>query len=233
MNMMLILAIVLGVLAVGEIIIAIMLISWRMDINEEAEAMKHFTDMVVKLWSDTRDYEKKMSDRMIVFADTLDHHNTIYKEFVDVAQHIVDEYKRIVDGHHKLLDCWRTCEERYSASYEQFIRCSDQLEELNKVFTRCTDQLEELNKAEYLQPLASETEYDLTLDEACDTICLDCAYVPCRREDCPVYKIMHRDDTTNKLGNDKNVNSLWDAMPTTALNETPKVTYDTQKGPDE
>ena len=182
MNMMLILAIILGVLAVGEIIIAIMLISWRMDINEEAEAMKHFTDMVVKLWSDTRDYEKKMSDRMIVFADTLDHHNIIYKEFVDVAQYIVDEYKRIVDGHHKLLDCWKTCEERYSSSYEQF--------------KRCTDQLEELNKAEYLQPLVSETEYDLTLDEACDTVCLSCPYDHdrCISEVCPVYRIMHRSE---------------------------------------
>jgi hypothetical protein len=192
--MMLILAIVLGVLAVGEIIIAVLLISWRMNIHEEAEAMKHFTDMVVKLWSDTRDYEKKMSDRMIVFADALDHHNIIYKEFVDVAQHIVDEYKRIVDGHHKLLDCWKTCEERYSASYEQFKRCSDQLEESYEQFKRCSDQLEELNKAEYLQPLVSETEYDLTLDEACDTVCLSCPYDQCIREDCPAYQIMHRSE---------------------------------------
>lgn len=97
-----------------------------------------------------------------------------------------EEYKSICDIQKKLLECWKGCEERYSQSYEQFKHCSDQLKELS---FQITD----------LANVSTEDEYSLTLQEACDTVCLDCPYddlsnreTKCKN--CPVYEVMHRND---------------------------------------
>ena len=81
------------------------------------------------------------------------------------------------------MNSWKNIEERYSQSYEQFKKCSDDLKEIK---FQITD----------LANLSSEDEYTLTLNEAFDTVCLDCPHKQCIEKDCPVYQIMRGDDTT-------------------------------------
>lgn len=86
------------------------------------------------------------------------------------------QYDSIVDMNTKLLNCWKGCEERYSQSYEEFKHCSDSLKEISYQITD-------------LANVSTEDEYTLTLTDACDTICCDCWYDECVKEECPVWKI--------------------------------------------
>ena len=97
-----------------------------------------------------------------------------------------EQYKFITDMQTKLLECWKGCEERYSQSYEQFKHCSDQLKELS---FQITD----------LANVSTEDEYYLTLQEACDTVCIDCSYGGLKCHDCPVWQLMHRDDISDGI----------------------------------
>lgn len=98
-----------------------------------------------------------------------------------------EQYTLITDMQTKLLNCWKSIEERYSQSYEEFKHCSDKLKEVSF-------QLADIAN------VSTEDEYSLTLNEACDTVCLDCPYEQCKKdlkyEDkmlvCPVWKIKSR-----------------------------------------
>lgn len=92
------------------------------------------------------------------------------------------QYDSIVNMNTKLLNCWKGCEERYSQSYEEFKHCSDKLKEIS---FQLTD----------LANVSTEDEYTITLNEACDTVCLDCPYKKCQTEVCPVYEIKHHEWT--------------------------------------
>lgn len=92
------------------------------------------------------------------------------------------QYDSIVDMNKKLLECWKGCEERYSQSYELFKHCSDNLKEVSYQLTD-------------LANVSTEDEYTLTLNEACDMVCLDCPYKKCQTEVCPVYEIKHHELT--------------------------------------
>lgn len=99
-----------------------------------------------------------------------------------------EQYKSICDIQTKLLECWKGCEERYSQSYELFKHCSDNLKEVS---FQLTD----------LANVSTEDEYFLTLNEACDTVCLDCPYddlsnreTKCKN--CPVHEIMQNNEWT-------------------------------------
>lgn len=95
---------------------------------------------------------------------------------------IYEQYTLITKMHTKLLECWKGCEERYSQSYEEFKHCSDKLKEVS---FQLTD----------LANVSTEDEYTITLNEACDTVCLDCPYKKCQTEVCPVYEIKHHEWT--------------------------------------
>lgn len=86
------------------------------------------------------------------------------------------QYDSIIDMNKKLLECWKGCEERYSQSYELFKHCSNNLKEVS---FQLTD----------LANVSTEDEYYLTLQEACDTVCVDCPYDQCLTENCPVWKM--------------------------------------------
>lgn len=107
-----------------------------------------------------------------------------YNSIKEAYSTMFEQYKTIRDIQTKLLECWKSCEERYSQSYEEFKHCSDKLNELSYQITD-------------LANVSTEDEYMLTLNEACDTVCLDCPYEQCKKDvkyedkmlDCPVWKI--------------------------------------------
>lgn len=110
--------------------------------------------------------------------------NVWSKNVLDAYGIMRKQYDAIIDGNTELLKCWKGCEERYSQSYEEFKHCSDKLKEVS---FQLTD----------LANVSTEDEYSLTLNEACDTVCLDCPYEQCKKDlkyedkmlDCPVWKI--------------------------------------------
>lgn len=103
-----------------------------------------------------------------------------YDNILKAYESMRKQYDSIVDMNKKLLECWKGCEERYSQSYELFKYCSDNLKEVS---FQLTD----------LANVSTEDEYYLTLQEACDTVCLDCPHVPCLKEDCPVWQLKNKD----------------------------------------
>ena len=117
----------------------------------------------------------------------LDREKDLHNELISVYgtyEKIYEQYTLITKMHTKLLECWKGCEERYSQSYELFKHCSDNLKEVSHQLTD-------------LANVSTEDEYTLTLNEACDTVCLECPYEDCRNGlkykdkmlDCPVWKI--------------------------------------------
>ncbi len=117
----------------------------------------------------------------------LDREKDLHNELISVYgtyEKIYEQYTLITKMHSKLLECWKGCEERYSQSYELFKHCSDNLKEVSHQLTD-------------LANVSTEDEYTLTLNEACDTVCLDCPYEQCKKDlkyedkmlDCPVWKI--------------------------------------------
>lgn len=110
--------------------------------------------------------------------------NAWSKNVLDAYGVMRERYETITDTNIELLKCWKSIEERYSQSYEQFKHCSDKLKEVSFQLTE-------------LANVSTEDEYTLTLNEACDTVCLDCPYEQCKKDlkyedkmlDCPVWKI--------------------------------------------
>ena len=198
-SMMYIFLAIIAVLTVAEIVMAVLLIMWRGKLNDEADAMQRYSELIVELFHETRDYEKKLSERMIIFAEKCDHQSEMYKEFCDVGTKITEQYEKIIQTHGDIVDkyndiaksynefidiqkrWYKSIDDKYSASYDQFKLCTDKLKELSYQITD-------------LANTSTEDEYSLTLHEACDTVCLDCPYDACKCDTCPVYAINHKDD---------------------------------------
>lgn len=123
-----------------------------------------------------------------------------YDAITEAYNKMYEQYKLITDIHTKLLECWKGCEERYSQSYELFKHCSDNLKEVS---FQLTD----------LANVSTEDEYHLTLNEACDTVCLECPDGGLKCHDCPVWRIMHKDsEFLNSLGELVKENSNLEIM---------------------
>lgn len=125
-------------------------------------------------------YERETTIHDAVIS-LMDNTAETYGDITKAYDKMYEQYKLICETHTKLLECWKGCEERYSQSYELFKHCSDNLKEVSF-------QLTDLANA------STEDEYYLTLQEACDTVCCDCWYDDCVKEECPVYKIMHKNN---------------------------------------
>lgn len=198
-SMMYIFLAIIAVLTVAEIVMAILLIAWRGKLNEEADTMHRYSELIVELFHTTRDYEKQLSERMLIFAEKSDHQTEMYKEFCKVGKDILEQYKRIIQSNGDIVNkynniaksynifldeqnrWYKGIEDKYSASYEQFKLCTDRLKELRY-------------QVADLANMSTEDEYTLTLHEACDTVCLDCPYDACKCDTCPVYSINHKND---------------------------------------
>lgn len=123
------------------------------------------------------------------FLSWTDNATETYDVITKAYAKMYDQYKLITDMQTKLLECWKGCEERYSQSYELFKHCSDNLKEVSFQLTDLTN-------------VSTEDEYHLTLQEACDTVCLGCLHEQCIEEDCPVWQIIHKDsEFLNSLAN--------------------------------
>lgn len=198
-SMMYIFLAIVAVLTVAEIVMAVFLIAWRCKLNEAADSMHRYSEIIMKLFHETRDYEKLLSERMLIFAEKCDHQTEIYNEFCDVGTKIVEQYERIIATHGDIVDkyndmaksynefidiqkhWYKSIDNKYSASYDQFKLCADKLKELSYQITNLVN-------------MSTEDEYSLTLHEACDTVCLDCPYDACKCDTCPVYAINHKND---------------------------------------
>lgn len=180
--------IVLGIL---EFVAIGLIVYWIYKIEDSIESMKNQTELVVGLYKLDQKYIDDLGKKMIEFAGQVDHQTEIYKSICEMDIQICDRYKQMYDSYKtitehysKLLEAWKNIEERYSQSYEQFKLAASKL---NEISYQVTD----------LANVSTEDEYTLTLNEACDTVCLDCPHEPCIEKDCPVYQIVHRDDTTD------------------------------------
>ena len=122
------------------------------------------------------DYSNTIKKLFAYEHEICDSIKTRYDAVCDAYKLMRGEYDSIVDINKKLLECWKGCEERYSQSYEEFKHCSDSLKEISYQITD-------------LANVSTEDEYTLTLTNACDTICCDCWYDECVKEECPVWKI--------------------------------------------
>ena len=210
-SMMYIFLAIVAVLTVAEIVMAVLLIVWRGNLNDEADAMRRYSELIAKLFHETRDYEKQLSERMITFAERSDHQSEIYKEVIDSTVQIIEQYERIIQTHGDIVDkyndiaksynefidiqkrWYKSIDDKYSASYDQFKLCTDKLKELSYQITD-------------LANTSTEDEYSLTLHEACDTVCLDCPYDACKCDTCPVYAINHKDYISNSIEDEAPIN---------------------------
>lgn len=133
---------------------------------------------VTKSLQDSEDLFEKYNKCL---AGVYDREKDLRKELIDIYssyEKMYEQYKLITDMQTKLLECWKGCEERYSQSYELFKHCSDNLKEVSYQLTD-------------LANVSTEDEYTLTLNEACDTVCIECPFGGSKCNDCPVWKIQH------------------------------------------
>ena len=124
------------------------------------------------------DYSNTIKKLFAYEHEICDSIKTRYDAVCDAYKLMRGEYDSIVDMNKKLLECWKGCEERYSQSYELFKHCSDNLKEVSYQLTD-------------LANISTEDEYTLTLNEACDTVCIECPFGGSKCNDCPVWKIQH------------------------------------------
>lgn len=199
-SMMYIFLTILAVLAVAEIVMAVLLIAWRGKLNDEADTMHQYSDLIVKLFHETRDYEKQLSERMLIFAEKCDHQTEMYKEFCKIALEMNGNYNKlgeslnkIAASHERVVKGLKESSEQYSNAYDQFKLCTDKLKELSYQITD-------------LANTSTEDEYSLTLHEACDTVCLDCPYDACKCDTCPVYAINNKDNIHNGIEDEAPIN---------------------------
>ena len=199
-SMMYIFLAIIAILTVAEIVMALLLIAWRSKLNEEADTMHRYSELIVELFHNTRDYEKQLSERMLIFTEKCDHQTEMYKEFCKIALEMNDNYSKlgenleklgknldkIAASHERVVKGLKESSEQYSNAYEQFKLCTDRLKELSYQITD-------------LANVSTEDEYALTLHEACDTVCLDCPYDACKCDTCPVYAINHKNDIPNGI----------------------------------
>ena len=177
MNLEIILIVMFAAFLVFALVIFCAFMALKGSMDEAISYMKSSTETIINLYGISQKYEKSLSDDMMEYAQKCDHQNEVYSKFLEAAAAIHAQYTKINDAYKKLLNCWEGIDERYDQTYEQFKLAVNKLDELHL-------------KIEDLSRLTTEDEYRLTLNEACDTVCLDCPYDQCYKEDCPVYKIM-------------------------------------------
>ena len=152
------------------------------DMLEATKSLQDSEDLLKKSFDINNQVIEKYYKCLVGVCDReKDLHNELIRIYGSYEK-MYDQYKCITDMHTKLLNCWKGCEERYSQSYELFKHCSDNLKEVSYQLTD-------------LANVSTEDEYTLTLNEACDTVCLDCPYKKCQTEVCPVYEIKHHEWT--------------------------------------
>ena len=187
MSMTMIIIISLLVLNLGMTLIMFWIIH---DLLEATKSLQDSEDLLKKYFDINNQLIEKYNERVNVLYDGINlwqkNAEQTYNGILSAYKAMYDQYKLITDMHTKLLECWKGCEERYSQSYELFKHCSDNLKEVS---FQLTD----------LANVSTEDEYSLTLNEACDTVCLDCPYKKCQTEVCPVYAIKNRLDIPDDL----------------------------------
>ena len=152
------------------------------DLLDATKSLRDSEDLLKKSFDINNQLIEKYSKCLNgVYDREKDLHNELIRIY-GAYEKMYDQYKLITDIHTKLLECWKGCEERYSQSYEEFKHCSDTLKEISYQITN-------------LANISTEDEYTLTLNEACDTVCLDCQYKKCQTKVCPVYEIKHHEWT--------------------------------------
>ena len=155
------------------------LLSAVKSLQDMEELSKHAFDLCSEQITNHSNAMKKLFANENEICDSI---KAGYDAVCDAYKLMRGEYDSIVDMNKKLLECWKGCEDRYSQSYELFKHCSDNLKEVSYQLTD-------------LANVSTEDEYTLTLDKACDTVCLDCPYKKCQTEVCPVYEIKHHEWT--------------------------------------
>ena len=186
MNLEIILIAMFSAFLVFSIVIFCAFMALKGTMDEAISYMKNYTEAITDLYKTSHKYEESLSEDMIQYAEKCDHQNEVYDKFLEAAAAIHSQYEKINDAYKKLLDCWKRIDERYDQTYEQFKLAVNKLDELHL-------------KIEDLSCLTTDDEYRLTLNEACDTVCLDCPYDQCYKEDCPVYAIMQKNATPDKI----------------------------------
>ena len=186
MNLEIILIAMFSAFLVFSIVIFCAFMALKGTMDEAISYMKNYTETITDLYKISHKYEESISEDIIRYAEKCDHQNELYSKFLESAAAIHAQYTKINDAYKKLLDCWKGIDERYDQTYEQFKLAVNKLDELHL-------------KIEDLSCLTTEDEYHLTLSEACDTVCLDCPYDQCYKEDCPVYAIMQKNATPDEI----------------------------------
>ena len=197
MSMTMIIIISLLVLNLGMTLIMFWIIH---DLLDATKSLQDSEDLLKKFFDINNQLIEKYNERVTILHDGINlwqkNAEQSYNAICSAYKTVHDQYKLITDIHTKLLECWKGCEERYSQSYELFKHCSDNLKEVS---FQLTD----------LANVSTEDEYSLTLNEACDTVCLDCPYKKCQTEACPVYEIKNRVDISDDLeGVDDGIRTL-------------------------
>ena len=155
-------------------------------LQDSEDILKKVLDLNNQLIENYNKCLNNVYERETTIHDTvislIDNTAETYDDITKAYNKMYEQYKLITDMHTKLLECWKGCEERYSQSYELFKHCSDNLKEVSF-------QLTDLANA------STEDEYYLTLQEACDTVCIDCPYDDLNKcKNCPVHEVMHQND---------------------------------------
>lgn len=153
-------------------------------LQDMEELSKHAFDLCSEQITNHSNAMKKLFANENAICDSI---KAGYDSVCDAYKLMRGQYDSIVDMNTRLLNCWKGCEERYSQSYEEFKHCSDSLKEISYQLTD-------------LANVSTEDEYTLTLTDACDTVCCDCWYDECVKEECPVWKIkMQRQEAASVL----------------------------------
>lgn len=196
MNIEIIMIILLATVIVETIVVVVSLLAFNNELKFAVAYMKNHSEFMQSSLQDTQAKSQKQAEEigenirkeLVHYRQKSDEQNEMYKQFENLIKAMIERMKTIEENYKKLLDCWKGINERYDQTYDQFKLAVNKLDELHL-------------KIEDLSCLTTEDEYRLTLNEACDTVCLDCPYENCLRENCPVYTIMQRDfpEKTNRV----------------------------------
>ena len=117
-SMMYIFLTIIAVLTVAEIVMAVLLIAWRSKLNEEADTMHRYSELIVELFHSTRDYEKQLTERMLTFAEKCDFQTEMYNKFCKISMEMNDNYDKLGENLEKLGKNL----EKIAASHERVVK---------------------------------------------------------------------------------------------------------------
>ena len=198
MNIEIIMIILLSIVIVDSIVMIVATLAFSNEIKFAVSYMRNYSEFMKHSCEDMQEqaetYAADMMEKtteniqkeLTYYRNKSDEQNEMYKQFRTLIEVMITRMRAIEENYKKLLDCWKGIDERYDQTYEQFKLAVNKLDELHL-------------KIEDLSCLTTEDEYHLTLSEACDTVCLDCPYDQCYKEDCPVYLIMQKNATPDEI----------------------------------